>query len=338
MLGVLGGLVLVAASPRSWTWNVSYLAASSPLLLVLAASRGLWRRFDDPPADRASRGVRRSGAPRPAAPAMVPVVAMMFAVGMVLGLAWSAASQFVIPLRGTREMGLDRGGVSSLLALAQVVDLAVLLPVGRLADRMGRGVVLGGVVLVLGLGVIGIGVGSFAFFVLGCAGLGLGLAGWMLPLGVIREHTPLERLAWRTSLYRLGVDAAIFLGPLLSGALGERRAGALVAGMGAGTSLVGLVLLRREWPGSGGRAAITRRLAAARGPTRGDAVASGQTARSARVEGMGRFEANQRAAQQPAARGRGRDHQWQSAGTRSGSSDSDTGGLTLRDSRPRAAR
>ena len=75
----------------------------------------------------------------------------------------------------------------------------------------------------------------------------------MLPLGVIREHTSLERLAWRTGLYRLGVDAAIFLGPLLSGVLGERRAGVLVAGVGAGTVLVGLALLRREWPGSGGR-------------------------------------------------------------------------------------
>ena len=46
----------------------------------------------------------------------------------------------------------------------------------------------------------------------------------MLPLGVIRDHTPVERLAWRTGLYRVGVDAAIFLGPLavrLLGAGGE---------------------------------------------------------------------------------------------------------------------
>jgi MFS transporter, DHA1 family, inner membrane transport protein len=253
MLGVLGGLGLVAVAPTSWSWSTSYLVASAPLLLVLAASPALWRRFGDALSDALTSPLRPAGAENPAAYAMPPVIVMMFVVGVVLGLAWSAASQFVIPLRGTREMGLDRGGVSSMLALAQVVDLAVLLPVGRLADRIGKGAVLGGVVLALGLGVIGIGVGSFPLFVLGCAGLGLGLAGWMLPLGIIREHTPLEHLAWRTGLYRLAVDGAIFLGPLLSGALGERRAGVLVAGMGAGTLLVGFALLRREWAGSGGR-------------------------------------------------------------------------------------
>ena len=292
MLGVLGGLALVAAAPRSWGWSVSYLVASSPLLLVLAASRALWRRLGDSAAAAPAAASRRVGAPGPAAPPMPPVVAMMFAVGVVLGLAWSAASQFVIPLRGTREMGLDRAGVSSMLALAQVVDLAVLLPVGRLADRIGKGAVLGGVVLALGLGVIGIGVGSFTFFVLGCVGLGLGLAGWMLPLGVIREHTRLERLAWRTGLYRLAVDAAIFLGPLLSGALGERRAGVLVAGMGAGTVLVGLALLRREWPGSDARAGHDATPGGAPGWPR-NAARLGTLAREP-------IEANQRAARRAA--------------------------------------
>jgi len=62
----------------------------------------------------------------------------MFAVGIVLALAWSAVSQFLLPLRGTREFGLDRGGVSGLLMLAQLVDLAALLPVGRLADGLER--------------------------------------------------------------------------------------------------------------------------------------------------------------------------------------------------------
>jgi MFS family permease len=246
MLGVLGGLAAVAMAPRAWSWNVSYLVASAPVLLVVAAAPAFARRFGATPAAELAGG-RRAAVRDPAGPASSPV-GMMFVVGMVLGLAWSAASQFVIPLRGTRELGLDRGGVSSLLALAQIVDLVALLPVGRLADRIGRGPVLGGVAIVLGLGTVGIGVGSLPLFVAGCAGLGAGLAGWMLPLGVIREHTPVERFAWRTGLYRLAVDSAIFAGPLLSGLLGERRAGALVAAMGAGAVVVGLFLLRGQWP------------------------------------------------------------------------------------------
>jgi MFS family permease len=167
----------------------------------------------------------------------------MFAVGIVLALAWSAVSQFLLPLRGTREFGLHRGGVSSLLMLAQLVDLVALLPVGRLADGLGRTPVLGFVVVVLGLGTAAVGLGSFPWFVAGCACFGFGLAGWMLPVGVIREHTPTEHLAWRMGLYRVGVDAAMFLGPFASGLLGEENAGIFVTAVGGLALVVGGCLL-----------------------------------------------------------------------------------------------
>ena len=170
---------------------------------------------------------------------------MMLGVGMLFAFCWSSVSQFLIPLRGTREFSLDRAGISRLLAMAQVVDLMALIPVGQLADRLGRSRVLGAVALALGLGTLGTGLGSFPLFVLGCAGFGLGLAGWMLPLGVIREHAGRERLAWRTGLYRAGVDAAVFLGPVVSGLLGARAAGFFVAGVGLAAFLAGARLLWR---------------------------------------------------------------------------------------------
>src|SRR5262249_1488732 len=117
--------------------------------------------------------------------------------------------------------GLDRAGVSRLLALSQLVDLLALLPVGWLADRVGRVPVLGAVAIAMGLGTWGAGLGSFPLFSAGCALFGPGLAGWMLPLGVMREHTPPGQLAWRTGLYRLGADAAVFAGPLICGVVGE---------------------------------------------------------------------------------------------------------------------
>jgi hypothetical protein len=169
----------------------------------------------------------------------------MFAVGAVMALAWSSVSQFVIPVRGQREFGLDRGGISWLLATAQVVDLGVLLPVGRAADLVSKRLVLGVVVAVLGLGTVWVGIGSFPWFVLGCAAFGIGLAGWMLPLGVIREHTPVQALAWRTGLYRTGVDAAIFLGPIVAGVLTDRGAGLFAAAVGAAALIAGARLLWR---------------------------------------------------------------------------------------------
>jgi hypothetical protein len=70
----------------------------------------------------------------------------------------------------------------------------------------------------------------------------------MLPVGIIREHTRPEALAWRMGLYRVGVDAAMFFGPFASGLLGEENARVFVTGVGALALLVGgHVLCRFHW-------------------------------------------------------------------------------------------
>lgn len=233
MLGVLGGLTSVGLLPAALGWPLSLLLACSPVVITMALVPLLRRRFPDQ--DRGARDVSTSAAPSrpvPAARGMPAIVWLMFAVGVVMGLAWSSVSQFLIPLRGTREFGLDRGGVSRLLALSQIVDLAALLPVGWLADRLGRLLMLSVVTACLGVGAWAVGLGSFPFFVAGCVFFGLGLAGWMFPLGVIREHTESGTFAWRTGLYRVGVDAAAFLGPLACGLLGEERTGIFVGMVG----------------------------------------------------------------------------------------------------------
>jgi len=246
MLGILGGLGVVGIIPSAWGWKLSLVLASTPALIPLFLTPAMGRVF--PKAPRPERG---------AAPAEERVterrgdkgaVALMFGAGIVFALSWSSVSAFVIPIRGTREFELSRTGISWLLAMAQVIDLAVLIPVGRLADRMGRGLVLGAVSVVLGLGTLGVGLGSFPWFALGCACFGLGLAGWMLPLGVIREHTPVARLAWRTGLYRVGVDSAIFLGPLVAGILEGGGQRVFLAFIGGGALLLGARLVWRPSP------------------------------------------------------------------------------------------
>jgi MFS family permease len=219
MLGILGGLGTVALVPAMWGWKISLVIGSSPVLIPLLMTRTMRRAFPSPPMfDRGVAMPERATASRQR-PGRQGVIALMFAVGIIFALAWAGVSQFVVPIRGAREFGLSRTGISWLLAAAQLLDLLVLLPVGRLADRVGRGLVLGVVAVILGLGAIGVGLGSFAWFAFGCVCLGLALAGWMLPLGVIREHTPVTRLAWTTGLYRVGVDGASFLGPFICGFL-----------------------------------------------------------------------------------------------------------------------
>src|SRR5262245_11612683 len=237
MAGVLGGLAVVGLMPERWGWPFSLLVSSSPVLISVALLPRMWRWFPD----RTVVTDLSSTAPDPArvrsAGSRPPSIAwLMFAMGIIMSLVWASVSQFLTPLRGTREFGLDRAGVSRLLGLSQVVDLLALLPMGWLADRIGRLLVLCLVAASLALSTWTVGLGSFPLFVAGSVFLGLGMAGWMFPLGVIREHTDANVFAWRTGLYRVGVDAAAFPGPLLCGLIGEARTGALVV-------VVGLVAL-----------------------------------------------------------------------------------------------
>ncbi|HEU4439381.1 MAG TPA: MFS transporter [Methylomirabilota bacterium] len=246
MLGVLGGLVLVGLLPERWRWNLSLLVAAAPALPALGAALALARllppRIESaPPAVPATTAAERR---RPSTRGSPPIVRLMFALGVTMALAWSAVSQFVIPLRGTREFGLDRAGISGLLSLAQILDLAVLLPVGWLADRVGRPPVLVAVAAVLGVGLFTVGFGSLPMMALGCALFGLGMAGWMLPLGVIREHTDVARLGWQTGLYRVGVDGAIFLGPLVCGLLGEAHTPIFIGLVGVASLAIAARLAR----------------------------------------------------------------------------------------------
>jgi MFS family permease len=77
------------------------------------------------------------------------------------------------------------------------------------------------------------------------------MAGWMLPLAVIRSVTPAERIGWLTALYRVSVDAGMFLGPFLSGLLGFARAWILPLLFAAAMCAIALGLLQH--PASRGR-------------------------------------------------------------------------------------
>jgi len=244
MLGILGGLGVVAHVPAAWGWKLALSIVLAPVVISLLLLRRLERAF--PHALAPARPAAALGEGMPGRREDRSVVALMFGAGIVFGLTWSSASAFVIPIRGTREFGLTRTGISWLLGMAQAIDLAALIPVGRLADRLGHGLILGAASVMLGLGTVAVGLGSRVWFGIGCACLGLGLAGWMPPLGVIRNHTAAGRLGWRTGLYRVGVDAAIFLGPLVTGLLGRGGESVFLALAGGVALALGARLMVRQ--------------------------------------------------------------------------------------------
>lgn len=253
MLGVLSGATLLTVLPRSVPWNVALLLACAPLAVNLALLPALRRALPRPAASEPRPLFARSQAAPPPAdggedstsrPA-AGLALLAVAAGAAIAVSYATAEQFVIPLRGSREFGLDRAGIARLLILAQLVDVAALLPLGALADRRGTPVVLGGVLVVFAVALALIGFGTLPLVAVGCALFGFSMAGWMLPLGILRAVTPPAQVAWRTALYRVSVDGGMFAGPVVAGLLGARHAGILPGVMMVVLAAVGGALLVR---------------------------------------------------------------------------------------------
>ena len=246
MLGMLGGVTLVGTLPRALAWQTAFLIACSPVLLALVLLRAVLALLPDDGGGRPWFARSAAAVESQLPPGDRATTALAFAAGGAVALAYSTLEQFVIPVRGSREFGLERSGIARLLMLAQLCDTMALLPVGALADRRGTGRVLGVVLLTFAAAVAAIGLGPLPLVVTGCVVFGLSMAGWMLPVGLLRSATPASQVAWRTALFRVFVDGGMFLGPFASGLLGATHPRVLPATLAALLLTVGVVLLGRR--------------------------------------------------------------------------------------------
>ena len=250
MLGVLAGAGMVAVLPRAVPWNVALLIACAPTLLALALLPALQRalpRGGDGPRPLFARSAEAADRPEPAARAGGPWLALLAGTaGAAVALSYATVDQFVIPVRGSREFALDRTGIARLLMLGQVVDILALLPLGALADRRGAPRVLGGVLLVFAAAMGLVAFGTLPMMAVGCVLYGMAMAGWTLPLGILRSVTPPAQVAWRIALYRVAVDGGMFVGPVFAGLLMARFSGALPAALIVVLTLTGVALLGRR--------------------------------------------------------------------------------------------
>jgi predicted MFS family arabinose efflux permease len=231
MLGMLTGVGLVGVLPKTWSWNHVLLVACAPQLAGIVLGQLLARALPrtEPPA---AMPAPQAAATPAATSRYTPAITLAFVTGAVVAITYATLELYVIPLRGSREFGLDRSGVARLLMLAQLADILALLPAGMLADRLGAGRLLSAVTVLMASALVLTGFGGVGALTAGAAFFGLGMAGWMLPLAILRRDTPPELIAWRTALYRVGVDGGLFLGPFLSGVLGP-HAWMLAAGLAA---------------------------------------------------------------------------------------------------------
>jgi predicted MFS family arabinose efflux permease len=250
MIGMLGGAALIGTLPSHLAWSTAFLLACSPQLIAVGLAPKLVSALPPPPGAAAPVYATTEPSPAPATPRARPagqpsLVPLVFAAGGLVALTYSTMEQFVVPLRGSREFGLERDGVARLFMVQQIFDIAALIPTGMLADRQGAGRVLPGILMLMAGANAMISFGALPVVVAGCALFGLSMSGWMLPLTLLRRDTEPERIAWRTGLYRVCVDGGIFLGPFLSGVLGMRLAGLLPGLSTAALAATALLLLAR---------------------------------------------------------------------------------------------
>ena len=255
MLGVLAGAGLAAVLPGAVAWNVAFLIACAPALLTLALVPPLLRALPRAEgngsrplfARSAEASLVESPAPSGATDAARPWLGLLAgAAGAAVAISYATIEQFVIPVRGSREFALDRAGIARLLMVGQAVDILALLPLGALADRRGARPVLGAILLVFAVAVALVAFGTLPLMAAGCVLFGLSMAGWTLPLGILRAVTPPAQVAWRTGLYRVAVDGGMFLGPLLAGLLSAHHAGALPTVLITMLAATGTALLARR--------------------------------------------------------------------------------------------
>src|SRR5262245_30749301 len=102
MLGVLGGVSLVAFLPRSVPWPTAFLLACAPVLVSILTLPRL-RRALPSSIDGPRPLFARSEAAAPSSPGSSARLALLAGVaGTAIAISYSAVDQFVIPLRGPR--------------------------------------------------------------------------------------------------------------------------------------------------------------------------------------------------------------------------------------------
>jgi len=133
MLGMLGGVGLVGALPGTLSWQAAFVIGCSPIVAAFVSLHALLALLPDDGEGRPwfARSAD-TAVPGDATRARRGTSALAFAAGCAVALAYGTLEQFVIPVRGSREFGLERSGIARLLMLAQLSDTIALLPVGLL--------------------------------------------------------------------------------------------------------------------------------------------------------------------------------------------------------------
>jgi DHA1 family multidrug resistance protein-like MFS transporter len=228
-LGIGSTLGALIAGAVGWRW---VFLGAGPVLLFC----GLAGRVIGADAGRHAAGGTVSDQPDRALAhrRLLPV----YAVSLSLSLTWSGLFATMAPLLGHARYGLSSGPLGLSLSAGYAAELAGLLGVGLVIDRIRRepifftgaaAVASGGLVLAAGT--------HPAVFVLGLVLVGGGFAVWMVPAIVLADRVGTPMPPGYFAVYRIAMDAGMIVGPLALGAVADVLGARLAVG-GAGLAMI----------------------------------------------------------------------------------------------------
>jgi MFS transporter, DHA1 family, multidrug resistance protein len=188
-----------------------------------------------PPADKAR-----------AWPPHLSAILIAYLATFILSFTWSGFLSTAIPLYGGEVVGLPTSTLGMVFTAGLLVDLALLLPVGWVSDRLDYRVVLAPAMLLMAV--------VLAWFpqahglwglLLVSIGLHTSFAAWGMPSAALAQLARGERLRRTMGVYRFLVDGAVVVAPWLIGSLVGRYGYELPSWITAAGVLLTAVLVTR---------------------------------------------------------------------------------------------
>lgn len=227
LAGVSVGPVVGGLAGARWGWRAAFvfsaLASLAALVLVLARfareRRAGQSAAGDPPAVGAPAGSQPAGGERADMKALIAVNLVTF----ILLFALEGFNNTIIPLYGSLGLGLAPDLLGLILALGVMVRFVVGLGGGILSDRYGRVRVLAPCLAMAGVGIlIMYRATGWQFFLFSVLVFSIGRMGNNIPLAILGDMTPADKMGWMTALNRFIADSGLALGPLVLGTIADR--------------------------------------------------------------------------------------------------------------------
>jgi DHA1 family multidrug resistance protein-like MFS transporter len=184
----------------------------------------------------------RLGAPPPQTTAIV----IAYLATFMLSFTWSGFLSTALPLYGGEVVGVPASTLGLIFTAGLLVDLALLLPVGWLSDRLDYRVVLTPAMLLMALTLAWLPQAqSLGGLLLLSIGIHTSFAAWGMPSAALAQLSRGAHLRRTMGVYRFLVDGAVVIAPWLIGTLVGHYGYALPSWSTAGLVLLTAILVAK---------------------------------------------------------------------------------------------